>query len=963
MDDFDDYFTDDIVFDEQAIAALDAVESQFTTQPASRPQLNHPPPPVVPPPAKRQRTAQGWAAPLAPAKKPIPRKTISVEDMDMPEISVKGPWYGIPGSQQTASSQSLAALANDSRAGVDGPSFAQVESSTPINRAIPPFRQAQPPPPSRTTGPIPRTRQPSYNNPNAVAGSSRPQPFNTVPQNRHPPLPPPRNPPNYRTSATSAQPGPSRSNSHSSAIQRSTTATPVARNTSLQPQRTIVVEDHAAKDEVAALRAQLEELQRNQKTTEASLQAALNEKRAKAGEAAILRENLEKAAEAHRLEQEKLRTAKDALEASQAEAAKRHHEEVERLKTQMIFKQHEMNTTTRLAPTSARAQRKTGVEFSPAPVPMSSQMRSWNASAGPSVCKTPSKLRFLPGSQVQAPGSPSRRKVNMPAPPDKKLPGFVNAFLPSSPGKRRESTQPAQTPRKDKGKAPATFVEATQSQWETDAVPPSPPSSPMRPPRSQRPRVQAMDIDDEDSQGGSKADVSMDVFDAETEREVKDSSRDEVTPSAWLSWLHQNIFTHVHPTSGTNTFQTLLALKVEEPNAAAYSKICNSILGALGGGSDLATVAARLSPPLVQMADVLCDQSLIIPLIALLNLLTALMVSFPDFVVALTTPPAEPTSNQSHNILSTVSKVITRYMLHAKMQGEDDAAVTNQQLAHEVFHMLDVAIWMIPREYESQLIVVPRSPGVLETLLHPSQPTWFLSSSTRTFALLSMRRSIFRHLLAFPEEMDDETQKNYEKLPQVEGMCALLLDHKRTEDEVYAMKSSILTAFTQLAMAHSDALVILSKSLSVIPSLIAFTTDLASAVWEEDEGLVSAPARLSETMRIIAHSLLLLHYIVFRSEPTVNLRETFLKASTVRRFSGLGHMFIVTLGRLSYAEAPDHISFEDKNRLEHLVEPARDIMDIVIEGPESESIWAAFQEAEDLESAVDGEELEARMLG
>ena len=44
-------------------------------------------------------------------------------------------------------------------------------------------------------------------------------------------------------------------------------------------------------------------------------------------------------------------------------------------------------------------------------------------------------------------------------------------------------------------------------------------------------------------------------------------------------------------------------------------------------------------------------------------------------------------------------------------------------------------------------------------------------------------------------------------------------------------------------------------------------------------------------------------------------------------------------------------------------EIARDILELVIDGPEGDSIWAAFQSEQDEDSTVDVEELEARFMG
>lgn len=75
MDDFDDYIVDDIVFDDQTLAALDQQEQQYFAE-GSNSKSDEPA-------NKRLKIEQGWS----PA--PVNQTTI-VEDESLPEISLQG---------------------------------------------------------------------------------------------------------------------------------------------------------------------------------------------------------------------------------------------------------------------------------------------------------------------------------------------------------------------------------------------------------------------------------------------------------------------------------------------------------------------------------------------------------------------------------------------------------------------------------------------------------------------------------------------------------------------------------------------------------------------------------------------------------------------------------------------------------------------------------------------------------
>jgi len=83
MDGSDDYFTDDIVLDEQTLAVLDQEEQQYLLQ-NTAPQL-------APPATKRQKTNHGWKPGVG------NRRTTTLDELeDLPEISVQGDGsYGV----------------------------------------------------------------------------------------------------------------------------------------------------------------------------------------------------------------------------------------------------------------------------------------------------------------------------------------------------------------------------------------------------------------------------------------------------------------------------------------------------------------------------------------------------------------------------------------------------------------------------------------------------------------------------------------------------------------------------------------------------------------------------------------------------------------------------------------------------------------------------------------------------
>jgi hypothetical protein len=211
------------------------------------------------------------------------------------------------------------------------------------------------------------------------------------------------------------------------------------------------------------------------------------------------------------------------------------------------------------------------------------------------------------------------------------------------------------------------------------------------------------------------------------------------------------------------------------------------------------------------------------------------------------------------------------------------------------------------------------------------------------------------------------------------GLGNILHNSLTCVDDAFAIqgdsiRTSVLTTLISLAMAHEDALTILSESPFFIPSLVILLAELSTALWEEDPELMASTVFLSQcvfpptswedifflkvvhrrTVAMVARGILLLHYVIFgTSKGPANLRGR-LQAAPPRHFNGIGHQFVVALGRVSFAEPPDEVSASDRMLLEQLAEPSRDVMDLVVAGPESESVWSLFQE-EDNNDDDDGE--------
>ncbi|KAG2345667.1 hypothetical protein BDR05DRAFT_930330 [Suillus weaverae] len=714
---------------------------------------------------------------------------------------------------------------------------------------------------------------------------------------------------------------------------------------------------------LACLRKQKNELHKDKLRLQEELRYTLSAKLAKEGEVVILRKNIEKIAQDHAAQTAKLRAAKDESEAKQIQMQKEMKEEAERLKTLFTFKQHEIETSTRKSPWSAHSKKASMAPLA-TPVPLPLQMQRWNQSggvAGPSrvVQESPTRPRFGEIANNERTRKPVVDTRNLPS-----------GFQPSaSPTKPRVIDF-----RKAKGKG-TDLNQRGPLEVQPDSGPP-PASLPLG--GAQANLFQTARDD------GSGATAQEDVFMADSNLDINLYSQDdvemtdgahdpqihavvyeemeEVEPHRWIVDLHRLVLMHMEPTCKMTTFHALLGVSLPiGPKSDAYTSACSRILDVLANvppqehqGWELAVQA--ICGALTEMADILATSNHIKSLAALFSQLTQITYTLPaPHPYLLVDNATDPEKDGVPRILAVICSIIQDHV--SKLESRDTEKSELGLLARESLALLEALCWNIPSDLENRLAFVPRCPSVLSILLDSSRPMWFLFQSTRMLSRFSTRPVLFQPLLSLP---DSEGQsQDYTRLPHVERMCSLLIDSSRTSDEADGIKRHILTFFAMLSEAHPTAHTIIIESQSVIPSIIVYLYGLSAPVWQGDEAMESDPQAASRVIQRTNQTTFLLHHLMFKAEAPLRLRERLECAP--RHYNGLVHLFVVTMGRLSFADVPEWVQEEDKQDLERVAGLAKDLLELLMDAPQMDAIWATYQEEPD-EELEDDEEMEARRL-
>jgi hypothetical protein len=136
----DEYGFDDLVLDDRTLAVLDATERSLT---AAIPSTFHSRPPPEQQPSKRLKTTGGWAPRYSqhppersPPSKALVKSKFSLEDTDLPEITISNGFYSGPGrffdgSQQSELTASPKAQLNSRESAIDSDSDVVLQPTVP----------------------------------------------------------------------------------------------------------------------------------------------------------------------------------------------------------------------------------------------------------------------------------------------------------------------------------------------------------------------------------------------------------------------------------------------------------------------------------------------------------------------------------------------------------------------------------------------------------------------------------------------------------------------------------------------------------------------------------------------------------------------------------------------------------------------------------------------------------------
>ncbi|KAH7108178.1 hypothetical protein BKA62DRAFT_11612 [Auriculariales sp. MPI-PUGE-AT-0066] len=641
------------------------------------------------------------------------------------------------------------------------------------------------------------------------------------------------------------------------------------------------------------MKADLEKLQTSNSQLTTALKAAEVAKYSRDGEVSNLRRSIEQNHVKHNEEVARLMAAKADADKALMEKEKSFNKEIESVKTRYIMRQQELETSSRKHPwSSVRRQ------------PNSSQVGLMQHTPIPKHRGTQSRSGI--GGVHDTPAPVARRPRDHDAhrlAPQPDFAGFVNAFAPSSPVK-----SPV------KARKSAKFIVPYQPQEERSSSP-APPSSQAQnlfgawdtkdqhTPLRRQTRAPSQEGGDDaawfSSPGdiGAEAAMDMEARPVTPENEEEDSidlpalriGQDEPEE------IHALIISHRRDASGILSLQILLGAD----QSAEYARACS---GLVGQGS-----AVGVGTALIIMAQILVKQmsSQHATLATLFDLAAALAYSFPS-IIKLFLSSADPSDAALPPMLQV-------------------AEMADSILATEALSFLEAVCWRLKDDDADNISKLLRRPNFVSQAM-----TNDVKAAISFLAAVTSNPSTYSAVLAFPDRpSDDLTEHDIRRFPVVERLSSVI---NCDVDDLSEMHITALSCLAQISVSHETARTTLLDSVSLVPALINSTWNLVSRFWDT----VQVPPSIA--VRVLRHTIHVFHRIAFARGASNDLRD---RLAGDR--GGLDYLFTASIGRLAYADPPESLDEEIQEGLKKLVEFARDLLELVVDGPEMDDIYGAYQ--------------------
>ncbi|UZJ53992.1 hypothetical protein CBS101457_003312 [Exobasidium rhododendri] len=260
-------------------------------------------------------------------------------------------------------------------------------------------------------------------------------------------------------------------------------------------------------------------------------------------------------------------------------------------------------------------------------------------------------------------------------------------------------------------------------------------------------------------------------------------------------------------------------------------------------------------------------------------------------------------------------------------------------------------------------------PGIVASLLNINRRDSITIRQTISLLIkLSQHSTLWRNVIACKIVKNPDPQRRANPLlsksetPLLEMLARVLVDGraKTSAAEGHDIHCDIVTLLSQLVVQHSDALVLVAESNSILAAIIKCLQIDTGLIWnddgeevrdQEDVKVINIVERICMDVRLMSH------LYIYPKRPT-NIAKKLQSHESHLLLNGIKHCFISSMSRVAFAVEPDWFDVSSGHLLGTVNESASNLLELILSPEEMESAWEMLNEEDEEEDEEREEERE-----
>ncbi|TIA73053.1 hypothetical protein E3P94_01538 [Wallemia ichthyophaga] len=272
--------------------------------------------------------------------------------------------------------------------------------------------------------------------------------------------------------------------------------------------------------------------------------------------------------------------------------------------------------------------------------------------------------------------------------------------------------------------------------------------------------------------------------------------------------------------------------------------------------------------------------------------------------------------------------------------------VIKDNLTDCVLNLLEIIVLQSQDIYPNKLTPLLINSEALQIPLLPSQKWWCVHRWTRFLLFASAHRLLTVGILNQPRSNQVPSAENGYNATLLSMLSGYLTTRHggMTALDTHHHQLLILSLLHTVSVDDDTVLTTLADSKVLIPSLINLLAKDSGMLWNEDSVMLY-PSEMEYSTEMVVDRIIPTLHLLHKLIITTNEAKLAQKLQNNR--ASFQHMCIVSLGRIAFAQCPDFLSETYKEDMEYLSEVGRDLLTLIISPDEGDMVYLTYNSDDD----------------